>query len=398
MGTPILSFFAIVGVMYARLEHRNEHRVSLVTGLVLRKIKRFFEAVTIAAPVDIIVLRRLLAFGLCGLEVCRYFAADGLLSLGHGITTPLLQMAFLQMPPSDATFRCPARRKAQCGALLSGRLRRAHGPAPSALTDRPRPGALRRPGSRRGGAHYAPPLSRPGLLLTRPATASALRQVTTDRPRPARRSPPSASGPGRSGPPRPCAGSAGPPLAAQARPPGPQTLGAVSARALALRRPAGGAICNGTRGTRGTRRTAASEGRLLCRCRRITLGYARGKPAHNVSLCAIAAPKDRHSNRPRVRAGTASASASAAQSVAVPPLCGQPVGHCAGLPAVHTRRHRRRAWRWGIEHWPGRQGPPPARPSAPRPSPTQRRRAVASIAARRSPRRTDKAGMQNAPA
>lgn len=152
----------------------------------------------------------------------------------------------------------------------------------------------------------------------------------------------------------------------------------------------------GTR--RGPRRTAASKGRLLCRCRRITLGYARVKPAHNVSLCAIAAPKDRHSNRPRVRARAASASASAAQSVAVPPLCGQPVGHYAGLPAVHTRRHRRRAWRWGIERCPGRQGPPPARPSAPRPSPAQRRHAVASLAPRRSPRRTDKADMQNAPA
>lgn len=152
----------------------------------------------------------------------------------------------------------------------------------------------------------------------------------------------------------------------------------------------------GTR--RGPRRSAASKGRLLCRCRRITLGYARVKPAHNVSLCAIAAPKDRHSRRPRVRARAASASASAAQSVAVPPLCGQPVGHCAGLPAVHTRRHRRRAWRWGIGRCPGRQGPPPSRPSAPRPSPAQRRHAVASLAARRSPRRTDKAGMQNAPA
>lgn len=301
MGTPILLFLAIVGVMYTRFEHRNKHRVSLVTGLVLRKIKRFFEAVTIAAPVDIIALRRLLAFGLCGLEVCRYFAADGLLSLGHGITTPLLQMAFLQMaflqmPPSDATFRCPARRKAQCGALLSGRLRRAHGPAPSALTDRPRPGALRRPGSRRGGAHYAPPLSRPGLLLTRPATASALRQETTDRPRPARRSPPSASGPGRSGPPRPCAGSAGPPLAAQARPPGPQTLGTVSARALALRRPAGGAICNGTR--RGPRRSAASKGRLLCPSAPVCAGapaynrrYARSKSAHNSAVICNSRPK-----------------------------------------------------------------------------------------------------------
>lgn len=233
MGTPILLFLAIVGVMHTRFEHRDKHRVSFVTGLVLREIKRLFEAVTIAAPVDIIALCRLLTLGFCGLEVCRYFATDGLLPLGHGITPP---------------FGCPARRKAQCGALLSGRLRRAHSPATSALTDRPRPGALRRPGSRRGGAHYAPPLSRPGLLLTRPATASALRQETTDRTRPARRSPPSASGPGRSGPPRPCAGSAGPPLAAQARPPVPQTLGTVSARALALRRPAGGAICNWTRG------------------------------------------------------------------------------------------------------------------------------------------------------
>lgn len=121
----------------------------------------------------------------------------------------------------------------------------------------------------------------------------------------------------------------------------------------------------GTR--RGPQRSAASKGRLLCRCRRITLGYARVKPAHNVSLCAIAAPKDRHSRRPRVRARAASASSSAARSVAVPPLCGQPVGHCAGLPAVHTRRHRRRAWRWGRERCPGRQGPPPARPSAPPP-------------------------------
>ena len=136
----------------------------------------------------------------------------------------------------------------------------------------------------------------------------------------------------------------------------------------------------GTR--RGPQRSAASKGRLLCRCRRITLGYARDKPAHNVSLCAIAAPKDRHSERPRVRAGADSASSSAARSVAVPPLCGQPVGHCAGLPAVHTRRHRRRAWRWGIGRCSGRQGPPPARPSAPRPSPAQRRHAVASIAPR----------------
>lgn len=281
MGTPISLFLAIVGVMYTRFQHRDEHGVSLVTGLVLREIKRFFEAVTIAAPVDIIALCRLLTLGLCGLEVCRYFATDGLLSLGHVDTPP---------------FGCPARRKAQCGALLSGRLRRAHGPATSALTDRPRPGALRRPGSRRGGAHYAPPLSRPGLLLTRPATASALRQVTTDRPRPARRSPPSASGPGRSGPPRPCAGSAGPPLAAQARPPGPQTLGAVSARALALRRPAGGAICNGTR--RRPRRSAASKGRLLCP----SVGavaptpaynrrYARSKSAHNSAVICNSRPK-----------------------------------------------------------------------------------------------------------
>ena len=130
----------------------------------------------------------------------------------------------------------------------------------------------------------------------RPATASALRQVTTDRPRPARRSPPSASGPGRSGPPRPCAGSAGPPLAAQARPPGPQTLGAVSARALALRRPAGGAICNGTR--RRPRRSAASKGRLLCP----SVGavaptpaynrrYARSKSAHNSAVICNSRPK-----------------------------------------------------------------------------------------------------------
>lgn len=130
MGTPILLFLAIVGVMHTRFQHRDKHRVSFVTGLVLREIKRLFETVTIAAPVDIIALCRLLTLGFCGLEVCRYFATDGLLPLGHGITPP---------------FGCPARRKAQCGALLSGRLRRAHSPATSALTDRPRPGALRRP-------------------------------------------------------------------------------------------------------------------------------------------------------------------------------------------------------------------------------------------------------------
>lgn len=225
MGTPICLFLAIVGVMHTRFQHRDKHRVSLVTGLVLRKIKRFFEAVTIAAPVDIIALRRLLAFCLCGLEVCRYFAADGLLSLGHGITTPLLQMAFLQM----AFLQMPrtaqsAVRGAVIGPVTPGAWPGSIGPHRPATPGRtPSPRISTRRGALRPAtvSAWAPPHT-PGHGLG-PATGN-------DRP-----------------------ATTGPALPALGKRPGPQTLGAVSARALALRRPAGGAICNGTRGTRGTR-------------------------------------------------------------------------------------------------------------------------------------------------
>lgn len=88
----------------------------------------------------------------------------------------------------------------------------------------------------------------------------------------------------------------GPALPALGKRPGPQTLGTVSARALALRRPAGGAICNGTR--RRPRRSAASKGRLLCP----SVGavaptpaynrrYARSKSAHNSAVICNSRPK-----------------------------------------------------------------------------------------------------------
>lgn len=79
----------VSGVMYTEFEHRNHERVTPVNPLgVLGKAVRLVQSVTIPAPVDIIVLLRVFASPLDGLDFPRNQSTDDFLTFSHDFSPP----------------------------------------------------------------------------------------------------------------------------------------------------------------------------------------------------------------------------------------------------------------------------------------------------------------------
>ena len=106
----------VVGGVNAALQHGNQERVSLDLGRVLGQLMGLVKAVSVAAPIDIIFLCRLLALCLCGLNLGRDFATDSLLTGSHGIVTSFREELPAILGPNIGP---------QMAVTLTGLLRRA---------------------------------------------------------------------------------------------------------------------------------------------------------------------------------------------------------------------------------------------------------------------------------
>lgn len=122
------SFFTVIRVMHSQLQHGNEKRVTLRLIRILGDIVGFGKAITISAPINEVLLRRVLTLRFCRFDFCRNLTANIFLTLRHENFSFLVREATARAcaaAPSDSEGRAgPDRRAAAGRAFPLGRFLR----------------------------------------------------------------------------------------------------------------------------------------------------------------------------------------------------------------------------------------------------------------------------------